>query len=153
NAGVISADTYGQAVRKIAVNTGQAWDIAGNEIVGNLANGLKAFAAQNKSLATAAKAAAIAQAIINTYTAATQALATYPPPLSFIAAGAAIVAGLGMVAQIQAQNFATGGSFTVPPGGAPDTHAMAMSLSANERVTVEPPLPGGMTGQGRGSGV
>jgi hypothetical protein len=146
--GVISQDTFTQASRKAAESTAQAWDMAASSITGNLATGLKAFAAQNKSLAGVAKAAAIGQAIANTYTAATKALATYPPPLSFAAAAAAIVAGMGMVAQIQAQQFATGGTFVVGGGGSPDSHSMLMDLSASERVKVEPPLPGGMQGQG-----
>lgn len=47
-----------------------------------------------------AKVAAIAEGSINTYLGATQALKTYPPPYSFIAAAAQVVAGLGMVAKI-----------------------------------------------------
>jgi hypothetical protein len=93
-------EIYALAMKKAAETTGQAWDLAASKMVGDLATGLKAFAAQNKSLAGVAKAAAIAQALINTYTAASKALATYPPPLSYVAAGAAIVAGLGYVAQI-----------------------------------------------------
>lgn len=46
------------------------------------------------------KAAAVAQATINTYLAATKALATYPPPTSYIAMGAAIVAGFAQVMKI-----------------------------------------------------
>lgn len=47
-----------------------------------------------------AKAAAVAEATINTYLGATQALKTYPPPLSFIAAAAQVAAGLAAVANI-----------------------------------------------------
>lgn len=46
------------------------------------------------------KAAAVAQATINTYLAATRALATYPPPASYVAMGAAIVAGFAQVMKI-----------------------------------------------------
>lgn len=135
--GAISADIFARANRKAAEDTGQAWDIAASKIVGDLAAGLAAFAAQNKSLAVAAKAAAIAQAIINTYTAATKALATYPPPLSYVAAGAAIVAGLGMVAKIQAQTFAAGGSFKVPGGvSGVDTKQVTLGLAAGEQVDI-----------------
>lgn len=48
----------------------------------------------------AGKAAAIAQATINTYMGATKALATLPPPMSWIAVGATIVAGLASVKKI-----------------------------------------------------
>jgi hypothetical protein len=49
---------------------------------------------------TAGKALAIAQATINTYLGATQALATYPPPFGAIAAGTVIIAGLLQVKKI-----------------------------------------------------
>lgn len=127
------------ASRKSAEATGQAWDLAADKIVGDLSKGLKAFAEQNKDLAVAAKAAAIAQAIINTYTAATKALATYPPPLSYIAAGAAVVAGLGYVAQIRAQSFQLGGSFKVPGGvSGVDTTMIPLQLAAGEQVDITP---------------
>jgi len=48
----------------------------------------------------AGKAISIAQAVINTYQAASMALATYPPPFSFIAAAASIAAGLMNVNKI-----------------------------------------------------
>lgn len=46
------------------------------------------------------KAAAIAQATMNTYLGATKALASLPPPASFIAAGTTIATGLASVAKI-----------------------------------------------------
>jgi tape measure domain-containing protein len=59
----------------------------------------------NKKAFMAAKAFNIANAVMNTYMAATKALATYPPPFSFIAAGAAIAMGLAQVAQISSQQY------------------------------------------------
>ena len=59
----------------------------------------------NRKAFAAAKAFNIANAIMNTYMAATKALATYPPPFSFIAAGAAIAMGLAQVATIASQNY------------------------------------------------
>jgi hypothetical protein len=64
-----------------------------------------ALGAQNKKAFEAAKAFNIANAIMNTYMAATKALATYPPPFSFIAAAAAVGLGLAQVAQIRAQSY------------------------------------------------
>jgi hypothetical protein len=64
-----------------------------------------ALGAQNKKAFEAAKAFNIANAIMNTYMAATKALATYPPPFSFIAAAAAIGMGLAQVAQIRSQQY------------------------------------------------
>lgn len=64
-----------------------------------------ALGAQNKKAFEAAKAFNIANAIMNTYMAATKALATYPPPFNFIAAAAAIGMGFAQVAQIRAQSY------------------------------------------------
>ena len=64
-----------------------------------------ALGAQNKKAFEAAKAFNIANAIMNTYMAATKALATYPWPFSMIAAGAAVAMGLAQVAQIRSQQY------------------------------------------------
>ena len=64
-----------------------------------------ALGAQNKKAFEAAKAFNIANAIMNTYLSATKALASYPPPFSFIAAAAAIGLGLAQVAQIRSQQY------------------------------------------------
>jgi hypothetical protein len=59
----------------------------------------------NKKAFEAAKAYNTALAIMNTYTAATKALATYPPPFNFIAAAAVVASGLAQVATIQSQQY------------------------------------------------
>ncbi len=59
----------------------------------------------NRQAFEAAKAFNIANAIMNTYMAATKALATYPPPFSFIAAAAAVAMGLAQVASIRSQSY------------------------------------------------
>ena len=64
-----------------------------------------ALGAHNKKAFEAAKAFNIANAIMNTYTAATKALATYPFPFGLIAAAAAVAAGLAQVAQIRSQQY------------------------------------------------
>jgi hypothetical protein len=56
----------------------------------------------------AGKAAAIAEATISTYQAANKALAAYPPPFSYIAAGAAIATGLANVKKITAVKSVAG---------------------------------------------
>lgn len=50
----------------------------------------------------AGKAMAVSGAVINTYLAATQALASYPPPASYVAMAATIVAGMATVKNILA---------------------------------------------------
>lgn len=59
----------------------------------------------NRQAFQAAKAFNIANAIMNTYTGATKALATYPPPFNFIAAAAVVASGLAQVATIRSQQF------------------------------------------------
>lgn len=64
-----------------------------------------ALGAQNKRAFEAAKAFNIANALMNTYMAATKALATYPFPFGLIAAAGAVAAGLAQVAQIRSQSY------------------------------------------------
>lgn len=64
-----------------------------------------ALGAQNKKAFEAAKAFNIANAIMNTYMAATKALATYPFPFGAVAAAAAVGMGLAQVAQIRSQTY------------------------------------------------
>jgi hypothetical protein len=79
----------------------------------------------------AGKAFAVAQAVMNTYSAANKAMSAYPPPFSFIAAGATIVAGLLNVKKIIDTPLpsATGG----------------ISAGASMSAPVAPPLPQAMT--------
>ena len=74
---------------------------------------------RNKSIFQALKVARTAEAVVNTYAGANQALAAYPPPYNFIAAGAVIAAGLANIAVIQSTSFGSSGgggsSAAVPP--------------------------------------
>ena len=74
-------------------------------VIENLGNVFNALGAQNKKAFEAAKAFNIANAIMNTYMAATKALATYPWPFGVVAAAAAVAAGLAQVAQIRSQQY------------------------------------------------
>ena len=60
---------------------------------------------ENKKAFEAAKAFNIASAVMNTYMAATKALATYPFPFGLIAAAAAVAAGMAQVSAIRAQTY------------------------------------------------
>tara|TARA_R110000796_G_scaffold4380_3_gene16962 strand:+ start:949 stop:3444 length:2496 start_codon:yes stop_codon:yes gene_type:complete len=59
----------------------------------------------NKQAFQAAKALRIAEAIMNTYTGATLALATYPPPFNFIGAAVVVAAGMANIANIRSQSY------------------------------------------------
>lgn len=72
---------------------------------------------KNKELAGIGKAAAIVQATIDTYVAATKALASTIPPFNFILAGAVTAAGLANVDKIRATPAAEGGVILPRTGG------------------------------------
>jgi hypothetical protein len=67
--------------------------------------GLQALGQYNKTAFAASKAYNIAEAVMNTYTGATKALATYPPPYSYIAAAGQVAFGMAQVANIKSQSF------------------------------------------------
>ena len=85
-----------------------------------LANLSELFAGKSKAQQERAfkiqKAVNIATAVIDTYKAANAALASAPPPFSFIAMGAAITAGLVNVKKIASQKF-EGGAASSGGGG------------------------------------
>jgi len=69
------------------------------------ANAFEQLGKFNKQAFQASKALRIAEAIMNTYTGATLALATYPPPFNFIGAAAVVAAGLANIATIRSQQY------------------------------------------------
>jgi len=68
--------------------------------LGIISNALGTIAEAVGQNTVAGKALAVAQATIDTYTGATKALATYPPPFGAIAAGTVVLAGLLNVKKI-----------------------------------------------------
>lgn len=107
-----------------------------SQVIGELANQFSAISSNNKKLFAVNKAFQIAQAIMQTYSAATLALASYPPPLGFVMAAGAVASGLGQVAQIKAQSF-EGGGFTGPgarAGGIDQKGGFAAILHPNESI-------------------
>jgi flagellin-specific chaperone FliS len=107
-----------------------------SHVLGELNNQFSGIAANNKKLFALNKAFQIAQAVMQTYQGATLALSSYPPPLSFIMAGAQVASGLGQVAQIRAQSF-EGGGFTgrgARSGGMDGKGGFPAMLHPNESV-------------------
>jgi len=107
-----------------------------DHVLGELSNQFSGIAQNNKKLFALNKAFQIAQAVMQTYQGATLALSSYPPPLSFIMAGAQVAAGLGQVAQIRAQSF-EGGGFTgrgARAGGLDGKGGQMHMLHPNETV-------------------
>ena len=73
--------------------------------IGQGADAFEALGRYNKQAFAASKALRIAEAVMNTYTGATLALATYPPPFNFIGAAAVVAAGLANIATIRSQSY------------------------------------------------
>jgi len=78
---------------------------AQSELITKTKSTLSILAGLNKDAFRAYQAYQIAEATINAYKGATNALATYPPPYSFLVAAASVAQGLAMVAQIRSQNY------------------------------------------------
>lgn len=97
-AGKINAEQYGQAQQRAVLIASNAYAGAASSIAGSLT---QVF---NKS-----KGVAIAAAIINSFQAATNALAQVPYPLNFAAAAAALAAGFAQVANIRRTTESSGG--------------------------------------------
>lgn len=104
---------------------------------------------QSKKAASIGKAAAIAQATINTYqsaTAAFSAMAGIPyvgPVLGAVAAAAAIAAGMANVNAIRSQAlpaFAHGGTMTVGGVGGTDSQIVSLRATPGEKVRVTTPM-------------
>lgn len=135
---LISEQDYANAKVQLAIRENQLKTQNYRNFFGTLA-GLQS--SNIKELAAIGKAAAITQAVINTYEGATKALAQ--GGIYGAAMAAAVVAtGLAQVAQIrsqQTQGFLTGGSFTVPGGGGTDSQMVAFRASPGEQVTVATP--------------
>jgi hypothetical protein len=146
--GAISADIRGRAELKVAAESAQAYGEYASMIVGPLASAFKTAASMNKKYAGIAKVAAIGEATVATYLAATKALATTAPwPLPLAFAAAAVAAGLANVAKISAQEFATGGSFKVGGGmGGIDNQLITFKATPGEMVDVRKPGKEGPAG-------
>ncbi len=106
-------------------------------IFGELQNITQGVATHNKELFALNKAAAIANAIINTYQGVTNALAAYPPPWSFVMAAAQLAAGLAQVSAISSASF--GGSVSAPSigggGAAPVTDVTPIGTQQATGIT------------------
>jgi TP901 family phage tail tape measure protein len=108
------------------------------QILGQLSN----FAnSKNKKAAAVGKAAAIAQATIDGVLGVQKALASAPPPINFALAAVTGATAAANVANIRSQptGFRTGGEFTIPGSGGPDSQLVPIMGTPGERVTVETP--------------
>jgi len=86
--------------KKLAVNITEVWRQEFESQMSILSGFMGSLTSAFGDASAVGKASAIAQATIDTYAGANKALATYPPPFSFIAMGTAIASGLANVAKI-----------------------------------------------------
>ena len=135
-AGAISAETFAAANRKVTEQAGADWGTAGASIAGSIKQIGDAFGKESRSMAMVAKVAGIVQATISMFTGAAKAL-ELPFPANLAAMAQVIATGAGIVAQIksvQVPAMQTGGSFTVPGSGGPDSKRMMVDVSPGEQV-------------------
>lgn len=156
DAGKISAETYGEAMRKAADTAGANWETAGAQMAGGFADLANAFSKSNKEMAVAGKAFGIVQATINTYTAFTKALASAPPPFNYVLAAGVLAAGMAKVIAISSQStsgLAMGGAFRVPGGsGGGDSVPFQTTLEPGELIEVSSNHSNGYQAGSRNSG-
>lgn len=127
DAGKISAEMLARAQFAASMVAQNAYAGMASNIAGSLE---KVFANS--------KAVAIASALINTYESVTKALATYPPPFSYIAAAASLAAGLAQVANIRSTSKGSSGGAS-GGGGAAAVGAPPAAPSQTLRVEgIEP---------------
>jgi len=97
--------TDAQNAIRAAKEKAEAEKQAQSEIVSATGSALRNLSGLNKEAFRAYQAFQIAQATINAYRAASNALATYPPPFNFIAAAANVAAGMAQVANIRSTSY------------------------------------------------
>jgi hypothetical protein len=107
------------------------------QVVGELVNMTQGVAQQNKAMFRVNQMAGIANAVINTYQGVTNALAAYPPPLSFAMAAAQMAAGMAQVSAIKSTSFGGGGGAPslAGSGGAVPTIAVDQQGATVEQAT------------------
>lgn len=104
-------------------------------VIGELANMTAGVAQHSKTMFDINKAAGIANAIVNTAQGITKALASYPPPISFVMAAAQAAAGIAQIAAIKSATFSGGGAAPAP--------SLAGSTPAPPTTPVDNGAPGG----------
>ena len=106
------------------------------QVADDVSAGLSAFLDENSK---AGKAAAIAQSVISTYQAVTTAIASYPPPFSFIAGAAQLAFGLKQVSAIKNTKTPKSSRGGTAPSGVSTTSTPTPSISAPTIPTIEAP--------------
>lgn len=127
----VGSDNYVKLRLKVAKEDKKISDDTKRDRMDTLSSIATLSNAKTKEIAIVGKTAAIAIATVDTYVGANKALAAFPPPFNFIAAGAVITAGLLNVANIAGVGFKEG--VDMVPGRGTGDRVPAM-LEPGERV-------------------
>lgn len=98
-------------------------------VIGSLVQMTAGVATTNRTLFNVNKAAAIANAVVNTAQGVTKALSAYPPPLSFVMAAAQAAAGAAQIQAIRATSFG-GGTTPSVAGSVPTLESQPVATQA-----------------------
>ncbi|MBR1193241.1 hypothetical protein [Bradyrhizobium sp. AUGA SZCCT0160] len=151
----MTMETFAARQQQIAEAAGATWGQASESIAGSFATISSSFSKESSAMATAAKVFGVIQGTISMFTGAAKAL-ELPFPANIAAVAAVLAKGASLVASIKSQSvptgMMTGGSFTVPGSGGPDSQRVALDLSPGEQVDVWRPEQGGGADPRRGAG-
>jgi hypothetical protein len=150
DAGKISAETYGNAMQRVAEQANATWAQAGESMAGSFAQIAGSFSKESKGMAMAAKIFGAIQATISMFTGGAKAL-ELPFPANLAAMAAVLAKGASLVASIKGQSvpngFKDGLSMTVPGGvGGGDTRLFQARVEPGEQIDITPNR-GGNAGQ------
>lgn len=133
----INEEAYQQAKHALWVKYNEANLNATADFFGALA---KVTAHGHGVIGAISKAAAVAQALIQGFVAAQNALASAPPPFNFIeaaAVGLMTAANVASILSTNVGNFKDGGQFMVAGRSGIDANNINMNVTKGERVTIE----------------
>lgn len=119
--GIINAEQYGLATSALAKQVGADWRSQAGFVSSAMGMIVQATSQGSEEAKKVSQVAAIAQGLINTYLAATKAIAEVPFPANFVLAAANVALGLSYVSQIRSlrqggpvQGQGTGTSDSIP---------------------------------------
>jgi len=110
--------------------TSQSYSKQAATVIASLANMTAGVAQHSKTMFEINKVAGIANAVVNTAQGVTQALAAYPPPISFVMAAAQAAAGLAQIQAIKSAQFGGGGGAPSIAGSTPATPVSPVTSGA-----------------------
>jgi hypothetical protein len=146
-----SAESIGRMQKKLAEDSGTAWNVAGASIAGSFEDIAGAFGKNSSAMATAAKVFGAIQATISMFTGAAKAL-ELPFPANLAAMAVVLAKGAAFVASIKSTaipKYKQGADFKVPGGlGGGDKVPVSFMAEPGEQVTVRSNNDRGRSGGG-----